>query len=37
MSASLQDHAIASKKDGEVFAQKQQYRNHQDKTAMQLN
>jgi len=33
----VQGHAIASKRDGEVLAQKQQYRNHQGKTAMQLN
>jgi len=33
----LQDHAIGSKKAGEVLAQKQHYRNHQGKTAMQLN
>jgi len=33
----LQGDAIASKKDGEVFAQNQQYRNHQGETAMQLN
>jgi len=33
----LQGHAIASKRDGEVFAQKQLYRNHQGKTAMQLS
>jgi len=32
-----QAHAIAIKEDGEVLAQKQQYRNHQGKTAMQFN
>jgi len=37
MSSSLQDHGLASKRDGEVLAQKHQYQNHQGKTAMQIN